>query len=366
MNGPFTRSHDFVDNFGYPQVEKSVLVGVLKQRNRGRMSAAQTTIRLHEPGSLIAAVPALLGFNPSDSLIVFTHRGTAGDKLGLVLRADLPSGFWASEMTEALIEPAVLQHATAVTLLLVGGPPDQPGQRSAISPLCARLHAAGISVSHALWTAQVATGARWHCLGEERCTGVVHDPVTSELAPMSPEPGAEVRTTRAELEARLARAPGEVLRRRAELLAQVPRDGSRSPRDLFHHLMATARRGIELDDALLVELCIALERTDVRDAVLIGFSHDERRWLGWLWRTLTTALPGPQCARAACLLAVSAYIEGDGVLAGMAVNRALESEPGNELAQLMAAALRVGMPPSKLARGFSELARDARARIGVA
>ncbi|MEO9221931.1 MAG: DUF4192 family protein, partial [Mycobacteriaceae bacterium] len=49
-----------------------------------------STIRLTEPSALIAAIPALLGFVPTRSLVMFCLEGAAATRVGLLVRVDLP------------------------------------------------------------------------------------------------------------------------------------------------------------------------------------------------------------------------------------------------------------------------------------
>ncbi|WP_034241171.1 DUF4192 family protein, partial [Saccharomonospora iraqiensis] len=53
-------------------------------------STTPTTVDLRAPGDLLAATPQLLGFRPTDSVLVIGHRAPTGTRIGAVLRADLP------------------------------------------------------------------------------------------------------------------------------------------------------------------------------------------------------------------------------------------------------------------------------------
>ena len=48
-----------------------------------------TSVRVREPGELVAAVPVLLGFHPHESLVLVATGGETGRRLGLTLRVDL-------------------------------------------------------------------------------------------------------------------------------------------------------------------------------------------------------------------------------------------------------------------------------------
>ncbi|WP_034239994.1 DUF4192 family protein, partial [Saccharomonospora iraqiensis] len=69
-----------------------------------------------------------------------------------------------------------------------------------------------------------------------------------------------------------------------------------------------------------------------------------------LWLALSRNTPAPHRARPLTLLAYSAYVRGEGVLAGMALSEALEADPEHVLAQLLSRALDHALPPDTLAR----------------
>ncbi|WP_051898373.1 DUF4192 domain-containing protein [Sciscionella sediminilitoris] len=326
-----------------------------------------SVLRLEEPGSVIAAVPLLLGFNPSDSLVLLLHRGPERDELGLVLRADLPDTGSVSVTAEHLLEPAQLQGGTAATVVLVGGRLCWEHLRAVAVSIRDRFRHAGIPVLHMLWTSHITAGQPWRCLDEDDCHGLVEDPEAGTLVALSPSGGGEAGISRSDLEQRLARAPDEVLARRAAVLARGPDDRQRRPEQWYALVRdaANADTGTEPDDRRLAELAQALRITDVRDAFLVGRTDREQHAFHALWTMLTRALPDPAGAPAGCLLAVSAYLAGDGVLAGMALERVHAAEPGYQLANLLSTALRAGVQPSALTRRLSPLAQAARARLGV-
>jgi len=67
-----------------------------------------------------------------------------------------------------------------------------------------------------------------------------------------------------------------------------------------------------------------------------------------LWTELTRALPDPQRADAAVLLAFSAYLGGDGPLAVSAISVALRSKPDHRIARMLETAFSIGLPPEQL------------------
>ena len=66
------------------------------------------------------------------------------------------------------------------------------------------------------------------------------------------------------------------------------------------------------------------------------------------------ALPPPERAEPASLLAVHAYLRGEGVLANMAIDVALDADPGHHLALLLRESIDRGMPPPARFRAMVE------------
>lgn len=328
-----------------------------------------TAIRLDRPGVLIAAIPALLGFNPADSLVVITHRGTGRRELGVVLRADLQAGAGHTELADQLVRPARLHEATAATMVVIDGGGDPHCYDQMLATVQDRFEREKMPVLHSLWAARIGAGAPWECLEDPYCFGEVEDPKCGPLAAFGLGQTQAANTTRTDLEQRIAPQLSAVLQRRAALL-----DGALAESDradgvaLFERVRSAAARCAEggiVDDQQAAALAAAVRRKAVRDAVLVGRTRKEHAAFRELWTTLTSGLPEPECARAACLLAVGAYLDGDGAMTGIALERALSAEPGNRLANLLAESLRSGVPPERLRRGFTQLAEDARARLGV-
>lgn len=100
--------------------------------------------------------------------------------------------------------------------------------------------------------------------------------------------------------------------------------------------------------ALAAWLGGALRRPRVRDGLLglaeTPLHHGAER----LWLRLTQVLPAPHRAAAAAMLAFCLYYRGEGMLAGMAVDRALAAQPDHGLGALMDTALRLGVHPDAL------------------
>ena len=323
-------------------------------------SPTHTEITIKAPGDLVAAIPHLLGFHPADSLVVLGLRGD-GTQLGVVLRVDLPPPPGrARDLARQLVMPLTQQSTKAATLIVVGAARDEcgPPQVEVLDIFTGVFGAAGIPVIHRIWTAATAQGAFWRCYDEPDCKGIVPDPAASPLAAATVLAGSVTYGRREDIAATLAPEDDDVLVRRAELLRRASEDAEPCHEEppasarLLAAMDELVRRAgqdaLLLTDDDIVTAAEALADPKVRDACLRFGQPNEEEAAQRLWTALLRATPAPECAEPACLLALAAYLRGDGVLAGIALDRAEAAYPGHMLTVLLRGALLTGMPPDQL------------------
>src|SRR5690242_9148241 len=178
-----------------------------------------TTVSLSEPGDLIAATPALLGFVPRSSLVALALGGASGKRLGLTLRIDLPPPEYVVAATAKVVTGVLLDHPAAVVVIVVGPGGDAgPPAVEFVERVVAGLAEHGVDACHTLWTESTAAGSRWRCYGECRCTGLVPPSSTSPLMAAARAEGRVVHADRSDLERLVAPLDEAVLRRREALL----------------------------------------------------------------------------------------------------------------------------------------------------
>ncbi|MGH3695900.1 MAG: DUF4192 domain-containing protein [Pseudonocardiaceae bacterium] len=331
------------------------------------MSApAAGRIRLSDPSELIAAVPHLLGFHPRESVVLLALHGKS---LGLTLRADLVAADQAPRLAEQLLTPITRQRPTGVALIVIGGDPAPDGEiphRVLVSALDDVLTGAGLPIVHAAWTTETASGAPWRCYEDPLCAGTVADPATSQLAVATVAAGAVTFGSREELAALLAADDPTALQRRAVLLDAADAEHPMSARVVAARLAqlaelhrAAATGDPELDDSIIAEVASALCDHRIRDACLPWCTGSGAVAAERLWLALVRVTPAPERAEPAALLALTAYLRGDGALASVALDAALHACPHHSLSGLLRAALDGGLPPELL----HEVARDAAAAL---
>lgn len=109
----------------------------------------------------------------------------------------------------------------------------------------------------------------------------------------------------------------------------------------------TDKRSV-LTDAELAEIATSLVDKRVRDALCnVGDSEDTAAAEA-LWTLLARVLPSPFRAEALTLLAFSAYLRGEGPLAGVALDAVLADDPGHRMASMLDKALQGGIRPDDL------------------
>ncbi|MGW4522681.1 DUF4192 domain-containing protein [Amycolatopsis sp. NPDC004378] len=318
-------------------------------------------VNLRSPAQLLAALPYLIGFRPENSVVLLGHRAPAGNRIGLVLRGDLPRREDRARQARALAPRFALAPHTGVTLVVVGGrrrPGSAPPHAGFVEELADALGELGLPVLHAMWAENITEGAPWGCYADQDCGGELPDPRATVLAAAATEDGTVAFDSRDELAALLAPRSPEALARRAEALSaqsSLPWPEATAVSDAASVIRAAFERQLRGEDPPTdeeaVQLASALTIPEIRDvclAMAVPSHTPAAREAERLWLMLVQELPAPERAEAAALLGYTAYMRGDGTFAGMALENALEAAPDHVLAQLLTKVLNHGFPPEQL------------------
>lgn len=314
---------------------------------------------LNRPGALIAALPAVLGFVPEDSLVLVS---VGGGELGSVLRVDL-SDELADRVGHLAEVAATAAPEAAIAVIVDADGAHCPGCNEEYRHLSTALTEALAQHDIVLWAVhvvdRVALGGRWHCVDGCGSAGAVDDPSASPLAAAAVLEGRRLYPRRADLQAVIA---VDQRAQRAELAVAITQraaareavqdadPAARCRHDLDNAMAAAARvaAGQSLSDPELAELGCALRDAQVRDimyALAVGERAGEAESL---WAELARALPLPWRVEALVLLAFSAYARGDGPLAGVSLDAALRSAPDHRMAGMLDTALQSGLRPEQI------------------
>ncbi|BBX97350.1 DUF4192 domain-containing protein [Mycobacterium lacus] len=323
------------------------------------MTTHAPDFELNRPGALIAALPAILGFVPEDSLVLVS---VDGGQLGSVLRADLSTEL-ADRIGDLAELAAAAEPEAAIAVIVDAEHAHCPACNEEYRQLCSTLTTALARYDIVLWAAHVvdriARGGQWHCADGCGSAGVVDDPSASPLAAAAVLDGRRLYPRRADLQAVIAvddRARSTQLalalerQAAARELARRADPAGCSRRDVENAMVAAARvaDGVPLCDAELAELGCALADVQVRDtlyALAVGETAGEAEAL---WAVLARVLPRPWRVEALVLLAFSAYARGDGPLAGVSLEAALRCDPDHRMAGMLDTALQSGLRPERI------------------
>lgn len=126
----------------------------------------------------------------------------------------------------------------------------------------------------------------------------------------------------------------------------------------FAAAVAAAVDGASPSDAVASRLIVGLVDIEARDAVLGWAAGDADHGLLALLVDLVGRAVEPFDAPVATALAWVAYARGDGALANVAVDRALDSDPGYSMALLIASSLEAGIHPVNIRAASSAVGGD--------
>ncbi len=343
---------------------------------------APTVVRLRGAADVIAAVPPLLGFHPSESLVLCCLRGRR-KRHCLTMRVDLPSPAQTTGMARDLAAKARSAGADRVLVLIYTETGGGPVRRDVVRALQDALAGQGIEVEDAL---RVGRGRWWAYLCEqESCCPSAGTPLPDtpgsgalHLQAEMVGSGLRVHADRAQLLASiapvgfLARAgleqAYELVDREigAQLLAGEQRSLGEQTIGVCHALRERFIAGnAQVSDREAAQVGLGLLDVRARDAVLAwAGAADCAPLLAMLTQLARKALP-PAEAPVCTVLAHVAYQSGDGALAVCALDRALRSDPAYQLALLLEHALAHAVHPSVLAAAFAAPDRRAgRSRRG--
>jgi hypothetical protein len=288
---------------------------------------------------LAAVIPHLLGFQPTESLVVVPL--SPGPP---VARIDLPdTADERDQVTEQLLR-AYRRHAQPGSqLALMCFSENLPAADLASQQLAGELIAHGIEVSARLWV----TENSWTELDSGQGGQRTREAQTLMAAELVVAGRRAPAAGRSELAAQLVGDRGPV----AE---QVP-----DARDLASSNGAPAERvwaagrigrfesdGTSFSDPDAARLLVALKDLKTRDDALMRITTENAATQRALWSDLTRRAPDELRAAPAALLGFSAWLGGDGAGAWIALDQIPAGSEGYPLAQILAQALEQAVPPT--------------------
>ncbi|MDP3890150.1 DUF4192 domain-containing protein [Nocardioides sp.] len=300
---------------------------------------------LRTPEDLLALVPTLFGFGPTESLVVI---GIGGDP-GVHARVDLPDDADAAEQAAESFVTA-LARVECGRACLVAYAADSSAAREAVAAVAARLDEAGVRVEVGMRT----DGARYALLFADGAEGteVPYDVAGHPLIAEAVYEGRVLHHDREALAATLVPDPTAVAavetaaHRYLDRLG-MGRDADAEVRWTSHtvrkHLEAGTVPGPSETGRLLVAMAVDLR---ARDALWVETDRESAAAVVDLTRHLACSAPADLRAAPAALLAFAAWLAGDGALAWCGLDVCQQVRPDYSMAGLVAHALEKGLPPT--------------------
>ena len=326
--------------------------------------AGKVQLQAATPDAVLAVVPHMLGFYPSRSLVVLGLGEQ--NRVMVTFRYDLPAPpDW--QLAEDIAEHAsyVLDREGIGSALLVGyGPEDLVAP--VVGATAIALIGSGVELHEIL---RADSGRYWSMLCDDPACcppgGRSYDPGSHPAAAAMTEAGLAAQPDREALARTLQRPAGaadviaQATNRALDRLTQLTElgeaEGDRDPqlratrisRKEVQRAIRRYRSGATIDSIEhLAWLAVLVADLRVRDDAWARMDpayrdHHCRLWTDVLRCAALDYAPAP-----ASLLAFTAWQAGNGVLAAIAIDRALGADPGYSMARLLSGAIDAALPPS--------------------
>jgi hypothetical protein len=299
------------------------------------------------PEDLIAFAPIAAGFRPADSVVMLSLRSPGG---GPHARVGLPAGPQdVGELADVLVSAARRNDVAVVAFLVYGE--DSPLVRAVADTLDREFTAAGVEVYDILRVEKDC----WFPLVPghpvDALAGVPYDVSTHPFTLEAILRGRVVRGGRDEVEALVRPAPGAGLLPERLLDRAVPLGKGRVTEVVQRHLDARTR----LSDAELAAVAVSVVDPSMRDECWSWLDRSSARDAVDLWTDAVGRLPDEWVGDVAAVLALVAWLSGDGALAWCAVDRCLDVQDHNSLASLVAQLLHGSVSPDVWERPDGQL-----------
>ncbi len=334
------------------------------------MTTREHALHLDGPGELLETLPYLLGFHPTDSVVLV---GLDEARLVVTTRIDLDDANDPALLADS-VRILLRARARMAIVVVYAAPGDwsvhsTPHHRDLPHHAVAQSAAAAVRAGGLQWvdTLFVQSGRWWSYRGrsEERPGCIEGTPLPGDAAtgPASAVyAGRQAYPSREALESVLDPQPAAVRRERRALIEVAEQqllaatDAGRRDRYLTsvkRALFAAAREsdqvlfpkaGGELSPATLARFAVGLGQISIRDALWLAIDQERIDGRG-LWLQLLQRLPSPADAAPLFLFGWASWRDGNGTLASLAAQRALQTRRGYSAAELLLSAVVQGLDP---------------------
>jgi hypothetical protein len=328
------------------------------------------SLTLASTTTIVASLPALLGFIPDNSLVLITALTNDDGSVttGPLTRIDLThlTGH-ADDCVQQFNRQCGDLPVLCVTGIVVrtvdednAGDGSLP-QRTDVDSVIEQLAKHGFTDVDVVHVPAFAEGARWRSYRDTERTGVLPDPAATAAAAAAVAAGHTIAASREDLAARFTPAP-ECLR--ARLQPRIADAVESAAIDERWHLAAYVRLvradahgELPDDDAAIADLAATFATLSFRDA-LLAVPDDATRLAAenlvlHLWRHSCD----PVASQLATVIAVHAYLRGSGTGARIALENA---DPEHPMTALLSTLLDHAVAPSEIRHVIHNASTDAR------
>lgn len=311
-------------------------------------------IRISTATEVLAAIPALLGFTPVQSIVSILlgefdkADGSTGTRVVLAARNDIDVD--ATDMADQLCRIARRENVTSTILVAVASGADTSKALDGIAVLRNRLEADGIATTRSLHTPDLNEGAMWSDVDTLEC-GVVADPATSAVHAAAVYAGRTIETSRSAIATRYGLAAEADPRIAAQTADEQGDDFARTTLSE----LASVVRSREIPSADLAARVGHLATTGMtqRDA-LLSLAHYGPAAAHVAMTLVSNQVRGSARVQTLTIAAYFAYVAGEGPEVGIAIEEARASaerapEARTRLLELLDVALQSGMRPDAVA-----------------
>jgi hypothetical protein len=317
---------------------------------------------LTSANDLITAIPFLIGFHPTNSIVLISVKDGA---IGLAMRIDLPEHLVSEQID--LLAHHFLRDQSEAALLVAYMPENRDDGDSILISLGAGLIRNGVDIQESI----VVQSNRYRsiiCRDQSCCPPIgkeMPEISASEIAaehviagiPMPFENISQLIETLSPDPASLALSWASEVSAFAidddDLdVGALRRDGV----ETMDLLLDDFRMGYGVTNRTLVARMIGrMSDLQVRDYAMGVHSEDTYDIYFTMWREVLRLAPIGFVAPIACIVAAMAYEGGDGALAQKALDRALDDDEHYPLAALLRRVFNAGWPPESFAAMRAEL-----------
>ncbi|WP_410659474.1 DUF4192 domain-containing protein [Amycolatopsis sp. lyj-112] len=328
-------------------------------------------------GELLAAIPAILGFRPADSVVflAFTDQPDGTRRLHVAGRADLadvvhgPPDHLATCLAP-MVGDQLLASLVCVVVHKRQGT-DLP-YRDELALVADSFLKHGVRDVELLFLPSFDTGVTWSCYLDRGHTGTLPDVAASAVTAVVVASGNRIYSSRAEFTEQFTPAPEQDLAAVARLVP--PHVHAAELEDLTDDRTALSRRLARLENAItaaeagdlphdhatIADLVAAFTSLRIRDSVLVHDSQQRARAAEELCLHLWRHAPRHCGIVLAGTIATMAYLRGDRVAAGLIA----ETSPNPDtLTELIMAAVANALHPDKVRDILRRQSRMTRAEL---